>query len=171
VEEAVKGEVKGFTVEERKRLFPYDKMNSGNEVLGSLKATTAANTATGAKKVEETDRVQHCEECGSMFTSVPCPKEEGNGSEDVIAVISYGKKTKGTTQKRNKRQRQHGSRFRYRKINWKKEGRTLGSSLEEPHLLGSKPSKNDEFTKRRWLICKYQSGDGIDKIYTYMVTD
>ena len=51
-EVVVKGEVKGFTAEEIERLVPFDKMNSGNEMLGSLKATVAANAAAGAKKVE-----------------------------------------------------------------------------------------------------------------------
>ena len=103
VEVVVKGEVKGFTVEERKRLVPYDKMNSGNEVLGSLKATVAANAAAGAKKVEETDRVQQCEECGSMFTSVPCPKEEGEWKRRCDSCHIIWKENTGKNSKKKQK--------------------------------------------------------------------
>ena len=84
-----------ITVEERKRLVPFDKMNSGNEMLGSLKATVAANAAAGAKKVEETDQGQQCEGCGSMFTSVPCPKEEGEWKRRCDGCHIIWKENKG----------------------------------------------------------------------------
>ena len=102
-EVVVKGEVKGFTAEEIERLVPFDKMNSGKGMLGSLKATVAANDAAGAKKVEETGRGQQCGECGSMFISVPCPKVEGEWKRRCDGCHIIWKENKGNNPKKKRK--------------------------------------------------------------------